>query len=293
MLRYLFLACLGLELAAADGWMEDLPAAQERAQREGRDLFIDFTGSDWCSWCIRLDREIFGRPEFLTAVREHFVLVKLDYLRKRPLPADRQAALDAISERYAIAGFPTVLLCTADGTAYARTGYLKLTPAAYADRLLAAQAARGREPELARQVADSRGPAQAAALHALIDHRDLMGSEITRDLMQQAVAADPMGTLPATVTMRQRLAEMTITETLRAADTQKDDTQRERLISQGLADSMLSAEFRQGLLMRRAMGKFQTDRAGARTDLDAAKALAPNSTAVEQIDLLLRVLMRP
>ncbi len=104
-LRILLLACLGVGLAPADGWLEDLPAAQDKAQREGRDLLIDFTGSDWCSWCVRLDRDTQGRPEFLTVLRERFVLVKLDCRRSTPLPPERQAALDAISERYGI-GLP-------------------------------------------------------------------------------------------------------------------------------------------------------------------------------------------
>jgi len=49
---------------AAEGWLEDFAAAKAQAAKEGKDLFIDFTGSDWCGWCIRLDKEVLLTPEF-------------------------------------------------------------------------------------------------------------------------------------------------------------------------------------------------------------------------------------
>ena len=33
-------------------------AAVAQAKEQGKDLLVDFTGSDWCAWCIRLDEEV-------------------------------------------------------------------------------------------------------------------------------------------------------------------------------------------------------------------------------------------
>jgi hypothetical protein len=38
---------LAAPLAADEGWTTDFAAAQARAAAEGKDLLLDFTGSDW------------------------------------------------------------------------------------------------------------------------------------------------------------------------------------------------------------------------------------------------------
>jgi protein disulfide-isomerase len=40
--------------------------------------------SDWCGWCIRLDKEVFSQPEFVDYAKENVVLVKLDFPRDKP-----------------------------------------------------------------------------------------------------------------------------------------------------------------------------------------------------------------
>ncbi len=106
-------------------WIADFDQAVEIAKREHKDLFVDFTGSDWCGWCMRLHDEVFSKPAFLEGVKDRFVLVALDFPRgeeakaKVPNP-ERNAEL---RDRYGIQGYPTVLLMTADGEVYGRTGY--------------------------------------------------------------------------------------------------------------------------------------------------------------------------
>ena len=38
------------------GWMTDFAAAQKLAKETKKPMLVDFTGSDWCPWCIRLDK---------------------------------------------------------------------------------------------------------------------------------------------------------------------------------------------------------------------------------------------
>lgn len=114
-------------------WIADFDVAVEAAREQEKDLFVDFTGSDWCGWCIRLDEEVFSHDEFLTAAQEDYVLVKLDYPR-----GDEAKALvpnpernEELSTRYNIRGFPTILLMTADGDVFGQTGYQPGGPEAY------------------------------------------------------------------------------------------------------------------------------------------------------------------
>src|SRR5262245_30386000 len=101
----------------ADPWIADFDKAAELAKKEGKDLFVDFTGSDWCIWCQRLHEEVFKFDSFLDAEEKEYVLVSLDFpnsdeAKKRvPNPA-RNAEL---AQKYRIGGYPTILLMTSSG----------------------------------------------------------------------------------------------------------------------------------------------------------------------------------
>lgn len=100
--------------AAASGWLTDFDEAQQLAERTGRKLLLDFTGSDWCAACIKLEHEVFTRPEFRRFASD-YILVRLDYPLKSFQPAEEKTRNAALKERYAIKGYPTVILADADG----------------------------------------------------------------------------------------------------------------------------------------------------------------------------------
>jgi thioredoxin-related protein len=62
-----------------DVWIADYDKAVEAAKAQKKDLFVDFTGSDWCGWCKRLDAEVFSKPEFLDPIQKEYILVSLDF----------------------------------------------------------------------------------------------------------------------------------------------------------------------------------------------------------------------
>ena len=103
--------------AGGTDWIQDFDSAQRIAKKEGKDLLVDFTGSDWCGWCIRLDREVFSQEGFLESAKKDFVLVSLDFPRAEeakqrvPHPERNQELL----ERHGVRGFPTILLMTPEG----------------------------------------------------------------------------------------------------------------------------------------------------------------------------------
>ena len=118
-------------------WVNDVREAMAQAQREGKDLFINFTGSDWCGWCMRLDEEVFAHSEFIDEATKKYVFVYLDFPRAAEL---KEAVADPelnnkLKDEYAVAGFPTIILTTADGTPYGRLGYQRGGPSAYMETL--------------------------------------------------------------------------------------------------------------------------------------------------------------
>jgi thiol:disulfide interchange protein len=39
-------------------WNTDLSAALNQARSENKMVLLDFTGSDWCGWCIKFDQDV-------------------------------------------------------------------------------------------------------------------------------------------------------------------------------------------------------------------------------------------
>ena len=123
LLRVLLSAAVAsvLPAVAADesesgSWMIDFEAAKKKAADEKKDLLMDFTGSDWCGWCIRLKKEVFDQDAFKQKVGDHFILVELDYPRdKSKLAPETIAQNEMLGEKYAIEGYPTIILADSAG----------------------------------------------------------------------------------------------------------------------------------------------------------------------------------
>ena len=115
-----------------DLWMTDFAAAQAKAKSENKDLLVDFTGSDWCGWCIRLDNEVFSKTEFKDSAPSNFVMVKLDYPRDKSILTEEVLAQnEALQMKYSVAGFPTILLMDHQGHVYGQMGYEEGGPENY------------------------------------------------------------------------------------------------------------------------------------------------------------------
>ncbi len=104
-------------------WLTDWPAALAKAKAEKKVLFVDFTGSDWCPWCIRLDKEVLATPEFAAWVRVHAIPVKIDFPKALPQSKAIAEQNQKLANTYQVSGFPTILLVDENGRELARTGY--------------------------------------------------------------------------------------------------------------------------------------------------------------------------
>jgi protein disulfide-isomerase len=107
---------------AATGWTDNYEKALAQAKTEKKLVLLDFTGSDWCGWCIKLDKEVFSKADFKAFAKDNLVPVTLDFPHGKKLPkhtADQNAKLKG---EHGVHGFPTIVLLDADGKAINKWG---------------------------------------------------------------------------------------------------------------------------------------------------------------------------
>ena len=84
---------------------------------------LDFTGSDWCGWCIKLNKEVFSKEEFADYAKKNLVLVEVDFPRRKKLSEEQKKANEALQEKYKIEGYPTLVVLNGDGKQVGKLGY--------------------------------------------------------------------------------------------------------------------------------------------------------------------------
>ena len=92
----------------------DVSKAMEISKKTKTPLLLFFTGSDWCGWCIRLQKEVLKTPEFAKWAKDNVVLVELDYPRRTPQAPELQKQNSELQQVFGIQGYPTVWLVNAN-----------------------------------------------------------------------------------------------------------------------------------------------------------------------------------
>jgi thioredoxin-related protein len=116
-------------------WLTDAEAAQAKAKEEKKLVLLAFTGSDWCSWCKKLKRQVFDTPEFAQFAQSKLVLVEVDFPHNKTLSQAQQQANSRLDETYRINSYPTIILLDPDGKQVGRMGYLFGGSGAFISRL--------------------------------------------------------------------------------------------------------------------------------------------------------------
>jgi thioredoxin-related protein len=109
------LLAFGLAQASAVEWLTDLAKAKEQAKKENKVVLMNFTGSDWWGFCIKLEKEVFGNSDFAEYASKNLVLVDVDFPHKKKQSKELKKANEKLQEQYKVEGFPTVVLLDADG----------------------------------------------------------------------------------------------------------------------------------------------------------------------------------
>lgn len=161
-------------------WLTDMEEAQKVAKAEGKDIFMFFTGSDWCVWCIRLENEVLSKKEFLDYAEENLVLVDLDFPQGEGIISEEQwEHNDKWAEKFKPKGYPTVILTDADANGFAQTGYREGGAEKYIAHLKTLKTNKDQFAALEKEAASASGLERAKLLVQMVD-------------MEGAMIEDPM-----------------------------------------------------------------------------------------------------
>lgn len=104
------LADLGDYKPKNEGWHVVLEEAYKESQKTGKPIMANFTGSDWCGWCKRLDKSVFHTPDFDKWAKDNVVLLELDFPRRFRLPNAIAQQNRGLQQAFQVRGYPTVWL---------------------------------------------------------------------------------------------------------------------------------------------------------------------------------------
>jgi thioredoxin-related protein len=285
----LSLLCTGISFAAGEGWSTNYEAAKKEAAGSKKSLLIDFTGSDWCGWCIKLNDEVFKHDTFKNGVKDKFVLLELDYPQDKSGQSEElQKQNEELAKKYVVQGFPTILLTDEEGRPFAATGYEPGGPGEYVkhlDTLLEKRKARDEGFAAAEKL---EGAAKAKALVGVLEGMELSDTMVsgfyvsTVDAIKKADPGDSTGFV------KKHAAKERLTKfegDLNALAEKQDFDGALALIDKTIKEGGMEPEDTQRVTLMRGLvfaeqGKFDE----AIKAVDEAKKIAPESEAAVQMD---------
>lgn len=135
LLSLMFFCALMPSKGSAANWVS-YDSAIQTASRENKPIALFFTGSDWCVWCQRLEKESLETQAFDSALQNKILFVKVDFPRRTQLDPGTTSRNEELQRKYRINGFPTIVLIDANGSQIGVTGYRPGGGKAFAEHLL-------------------------------------------------------------------------------------------------------------------------------------------------------------
>ena len=242
--------------AAEANWETDFTAAKSRAAAEEKDLLIDFTGSDWCTWCIKLHKEVLDQDAFIETAPKSYVLVELDYPQDKSKQSEKeQKQNQELLKTYPIAGYPTVLLCDADGKPYAATGYRPGGPEAYLPELETLQKHKAARDAAFAKAETLEGVEKAKQLIAGLELMELTPALISASYPEVAASIAKADPEDVTGFSSAALAEQQLQDFLKNLGELRSKGDPEatlKFIDEKLADSTIKGDLRQQIYGHKA-----------------------------------------
>ena len=121
-LAVMIMVALGVKGEAAD-WETDFAKASTNASKSGLYMLLDFSGSDWCGWCMKLDEEVFSKADFKKYAKENLVCVVVDFPHQKKQSKKVKEQNAELAKKYGVKGYPTVIILSPEGSLAGRTGY--------------------------------------------------------------------------------------------------------------------------------------------------------------------------
>jgi len=114
-------------------WFTSLEKATVEAQKAGKPILMDFTGSDWCGWCIKLRKEVFDTQEFKDWAVKNVILLEVDFPQRKAQDDATKKQNQKLQSEYKVEGYPTIVFVTAAGKELGRSGYMRGGPKVWTD----------------------------------------------------------------------------------------------------------------------------------------------------------------
>lgn len=262
--------------AAGEGWISDFEAAKKQAAAENKDLLVDFTGSDWCGWCIKLNEEVFQHDPFNKGVADQFVLVELDFPRdKSKLSEDTIKQNNELKDTYQVKGFPTILLMDAKGLPYAQTGYQAGGPTQYVEHLNSLQSTRAKRDATLAESNNLDGVAKAKALVKALSAIPENQHHHYSELITQIETLDPKDETGFIAKQKKAAAKLKFKGDLNSALRSRNAEKASEIVDAYVTEHQLTGEEKQETLFMKVNAHLMTQ------DFDAADQLVAEVIAIE------------
>lgn len=276
------------------GFIVSFEDAKTKATSDEKDIFMEFTGSDWCPPCKALYKNVLSTEEFLTQAPENFVLLMIDNPRdKSKQTQEVQDQTQKLVAEYKISGFPTIILADAKGRPYARmVGYSNTGSADYLKQMNEKVAIRKNRDAMFAKAAAADGAEKAKFLgEAIKDIDPELAVQTYRPEIDQIIELDAdnatgmkemfVGLIKASEIRSQLTA---IRQSMRGPG---DIDGVLAKIDDLIDSSQPEAELHQEVLFMKAQLLFGKDKAKSKETLLAAEKLAPESEMASQIKSIL------
>jgi protein disulfide-isomerase len=112
-------------------WHTDLNKAIELSNKEHKPMMLFFTGSDWCGWCVKLQKEVFTQAEFKKWAQDNVILVEVDFPKANIQTEEVKTQNRMLQQQFAVRGYPTCWFTTADKQQDGKVNYTQIGQQGY------------------------------------------------------------------------------------------------------------------------------------------------------------------
>jgi thioredoxin-related protein len=278
--------------AEPSAWLIDFEAAKKKASEEKKSLLVNFTGSDWCGYCIQLEKEVFQKEAFQNGVKDKFVLVTIDFPEDESKVDDKtRAQNEELQEKYRVDGYPTILLADAAGRPFAFTGYLEGGAEKYMSHLNEFLTVKGSFDTAMTGAMAVEGMEKAAKLASALESLKLPYTHLTafyREEIRLIESLDKDGTLPflRALANEKRFSELEAKVESLLEEEKIDEAMR--MVDAGVADAEFTVDQRQRMVFFKAIVYMETGKFDeALREIDVCRKLSPDSEVSQGLDVLI------
>src|SRR5262249_40850401 len=142
-------------------WITSYKDALAKSKESNKPIMADFTGSDWCHWCISLKKEVFDTDDFKKWAADHVILLELDFPQGKKLSKELTKQNQDLQEKFNVNAYPTLIFLNSEGAELGRGGYVEGGPTPWIEAAEKAMKGEGKaadKPADADKKAEDKGP---------------------------------------------------------------------------------------------------------------------------------------